>query len=282
MDGPALPFIASVLHPSDFSPASEKAFAHALAVALLWKARLTILHAGTRTVEDWSRYPEVRRTLERWALLESGSERAAVYAELGVRVTKIGVDRSDPVRACDDCVAEEEPDLVVLATEGRNGLARWLRPSTAAVIARRTRAMTLFVPAAGRSIVGAGDGQLALHRILIPVDHEPSARDVLVRATRVAQLMGDRPVEFTLLHVASGSPAAFPALETPEHGAWQWHRETRSGDVAETILAAARDTDLIAMATEGRHGFIDAMRGSTTEQIVRGAPCPVLAVPAWR
>ncbi|HEX2928596.1 MAG TPA: universal stress protein [Candidatus Binatia bacterium] len=34
------------------------------------------------------------------------------------------------------------------------------------------------------------------------------------------------------------------------------------------------------MATEGRHGFVDAVRGSVTEQVVRGAPCPVLAVPA--
>jgi nucleotide-binding universal stress UspA family protein len=34
------------------------------------------------------------------------------------------------------------------------------------------------------------------------------------------------------------------------------------------------------MATEGRQGFVDAVRGSVTERVVRGAPCPVLAVPA--
>jgi nucleotide-binding universal stress UspA family protein len=34
------------------------------------------------------------------------------------------------------------------------------------------------------------------------------------------------------------------------------------------------------MATEGRHGFLDAVRGSTTERVLREAGCPVLAVPA--
>ena len=59
-----------------------------------------------------------------------------------------------------------------------------------------------------------------------------------------------------------------------------WKELQRKGDVAAAILDAATDADLIVMATEGRHGVIDAMRGSVTERVVRGAPCPVLAVPA--
>jgi nucleotide-binding universal stress UspA family protein len=54
----------------------------------------------------------------------------------------------------------------------------------------------------------------------------------------------------------------------------------REGDVVAEILNAAQDADLIVMATEGRQGVIDAMRGSVTERVVRDAPCPVLAVPA--
>ena len=58
----------------------------------------------------------------------------------------------------------------------------------------------------------------------------------------------------------------------------------RSGNVAEEIVALAREkkSDLIVMATEGRDGVLDAFRGSTTEQVLRTAPCPVLAVPAKR
>ena len=45
-------------------------------------------------------------------------------------------------------------------------------------------------------------------------------------------------------------------------------------------LAAERGADLIVMATAGRQGFLDALRGSTTERVLRHAPCPVLAVPS--
>ncbi len=47
------------------------------------------------------------------------------------------------------------------------------------------------------------------------------------------------------------------------------------------IVAAAEDppADLIALSTAGRHGFLDALRGSTTERVLRQARCPVLAVP---
>ena len=44
--------------------------------------------------------------------------------------------------------------------------------------------------------------------------------------------------------------------------------------------AGDRKADLIVMATQGHNGFLDALRGSTTDQVVRRAPCPVLAVPA--
>jgi nucleotide-binding universal stress UspA family protein len=44
-------------------------------------------------------------------------------------------------------------------------------------------------------------------------------------------------------------------------------------------LAAERNVDVIVMATHGR-GFIShAMMGSTTERVLRRAPCPVLVVP---
>jgi nucleotide-binding universal stress UspA family protein len=39
------------------------------------------------------------------------------------------------------------------------------------------------------------------------------------------------------------------------------------------------DADLIVMATAGHQGALDALRGSTTERVVRQATCPVLAVP---
>ena len=40
------------------------------------------------------------------------------------------------------------------------------------------------------------------------------------------------------------------------------------------------DVDLIGMPTAGHHGVFDALRGSTTERVIRHAPCPVFALSA--
>jgi nucleotide-binding universal stress UspA family protein len=44
--------------------------------------------------------------------------------------------------------------------------------------------------------------------------------------------------------------------------------------------ALEEEADLIVMATAGHDGFLDAIRGSTTERVLHGTRCPLLAVPA--
>jgi nucleotide-binding universal stress UspA family protein len=58
--------------------------------------------------------------------------------------------------------------------------------------------------------------------------------------------------------------------------------EHQSGDVVTEIIAAANrlNADMIVMPTAGAKGFFEMFRGSTTQQVLRRAPCPVLAVPA--
>ena len=53
------------------------------------------------------------------------------------------------------------------------------------------------------------------------------------------------------------------------------------GDPYGTILDLAEDEEasLIVMSTHGRSGLPRMMLGSVTERILRGAPCPVLAIP---
>jgi len=270
------PFVESVFHPSDFTEASEVAFAHALAIALIRQTDLAILHAGGSLQENWTRFPAVRRTLERWGLLEPGSPRRAVFEELSVRVTKINAG-GRPLHAALDFVHEEEPDLVVLATEGRDGLASWLQPSTAQRIARRVATMTLFVPAGCRPLVDPKNGHIRLERILLPVADSPSSARASVYAARAAGALGDGSVRITRLHVGDDP---FPTVPLPEGTGWSWHEGRRSGDPVEQIVAAAKAADLVVMATDGRDGFLDIFRGSHTERVVRQLDCPLLSVPS--
>ena len=271
----AIPFVKSIFHPSDFSEASELAFAHALAIALIGETQLVIMHARRGEREDWSQFPAVRKTLARWQVLEAGSLPSEVFQKLAVRVTKVST-QGDPVRASMRQIEKQKPDLVVLATHGRHGLPLWLKPSVAQAIAHRTSAMTLFVRQGCRGIVSLG-GVISLRRILLPVDQKPDPSEVVIRVTHAAEALGDECVEIVLLHV---NGTEFPQFNRPEGEAWVWKELRREGDVVEVILDAAKEVDLIVMATEGRHGIIDAMRGSVTERVVRDTPCPVLAVPA--
>jgi len=269
------PFIESVFHASDFSEAGEVAFAHALAIALVGRASFTMLHAGNRTAENWRKFPAVRQTLTQWGLLAPGSPKRAVFEELSVEVTKIDAQGS-AVKACLHYIEKEEPDLAVFATEGRDGLARWLRPSTAQHIARRTNTISLFVPAGCRPMVSLEDGSLSLHRILVPVDHRPNAARALTYATRAATAFGDPPVRITRLHAGDEMPPA----DLPTDPAWTWSEEQRPGDPVERMIESARDADLVIMATDGRDGPLDIFRGSHTERLVRAIDCPLLAVPS--
>src|SRR4051812_29673600 len=90
------PVIRHVLHPSDFSDASRTAFAHALKAALIAKGRLTLIHMTEDPKSDWSAFPGVRETLERWGILPAGSPREAV-SELGIDIAKIIGHGPDPV-----------------------------------------------------------------------------------------------------------------------------------------------------------------------------------------
>jgi nucleotide-binding universal stress UspA family protein len=60
-----------------------------------------------------------------------------------------------------------------------------------------------------------------------------------------------------------------------------WRQEYREGEVVDELVMAAREhhVDLIAMTTAGHEGILDALRGSVTQQVLRQAPCPLLAVP---
>jgi nucleotide-binding universal stress UspA family protein len=60
------------------------------------------------------------------------------------------------------------------------------------------------------------------------------------------------------------------------------HSEIRQGAVAEMLVAVARqyDAGLIVIGTEGRQGAGPVVVGAVAEQLVRLAPCPVLAVAA--
>jgi nucleotide-binding universal stress UspA family protein len=268
------PIIRHVLHPSDFSDASRAAFAHALKATLVAKGKLTLIHMTEDEKRDWSEFPGVREMLERWDILPPGSSREAV-SELGIDVAKIIGHGPDPVAGVLNYLEEHTADVIVLATH-HHGFD-WLHKSVSEPVARQSRAMTLFVPAETHRFISPDDGSISLRNILIPIAETPSPGPAIAGAARIVRQLKCEEGSFTLLHVGEEEPP----LTTPKVPGWNWRRSLKKGNVIDAILETAKqvEADLIVMSTDGRNGFLDTLRGSHSERVLRQAQCPVLAIP---
>ena len=194
----------------------------------------------------------------------------------GIAVEKITALVADPVAA----TGEYSPGARrrhVLATHQRDGFERWRQPSVAQAIARHAGEVALFVPAGIDGFVSQATGAMQLRRVLVPLAHAPSPPPAVDAAAALAPTAGGGPVAFRLVHVGAD---AGPHVTTPTGPAWTWERQAVAGDPATALARAMQEwsPDLVVMTTEGHHGFMDALRGSTTERVLRAATCPVLAV----
>jgi nucleotide-binding universal stress UspA family protein len=266
--------LKSIFHPSDFSAASEVAFVHALKIALVAKTGLTLLHVEAGPGARWQDFPAVRDTLERWKLLPKGSPKSAV-GQLGIDVGKVLLSSKDPTKACLAFLKKHPIDLIVLAVRQHEGRMRWLEKSVGKPIARGAEQMTLFIPHGVEGFVSRQDGSIWLRNILIPVTRKPRPQPSVEAAARLIRNL-ELPAGFvTLLHV--GPAADAPSVKFPENTDWTWNSLAKGGETAGTILQTATDirADLIVMTTDGPEGFLDGLRGSTSERVLRKANCPV-------
>lgn len=270
--------IGSILHPTDFSDLSGVALAHALRVALAARSQLHLLHITQHEAEGTQAFPQVRRLLVQWGLANADDPPWIVSENLGLVVDSITVRWQDPAQGILGYLDQKPCDLVVFATHGRDGIDRWLHGSVSEMVLRRLAIPALFMTQGARGFVSQINGDIFLRRILIPVDFSPSPHEAVETVLSFVDLMGGGAYALHLLHVGHTVP---PLPAESSNGTPLPPVILRSGNVVDMIVDAAIefDIDLIAMATAGHHGVLDALRGSTTDRVIRHAPCPVLAVP---
>jgi nucleotide-binding universal stress UspA family protein len=267
--------VTNIFHPTDFSPESEVAFAHALKLAVATNSALRIMHVEPQASDAaWQNFPKVRATLARWGVPlpeETGS--------LGLHINKILTYREDPAASILQELKGNPADLIVLTTYQHDGLDRFFGKPVAEPVARESRSRTLFIPAGTTGFVGIEDGAVQLRRILIPIAQTPPPQAAVEAAAALAFALGGHQATFRLLYI--GNEAEMPLVNSPVHEGWTWETSVRSGDVVEQILEAQSEftADLIVMSSEGHQGFLDTLLGSTTEQVIRGARCAVFVIP---
>jgi nucleotide-binding universal stress UspA family protein len=275
--------LREILFPSDLSPESARAFEYARLLAERFQARLVLLHVippgpvgpGIRVPEGRRRATRAaREKLERWA---SG---------LGCRQCVVVAPADSVPRALLRCVRGGAPDLVVMATHGREGLAHAFLGSITESLIRHGRTPVLCVrePAHGVAV--------PFRRILVPTDLSPESRWPFALGATIARGFDSEVLALHVGHVGDGSlvgvtaavesslpsEAALRDFLWPEFAATRVTARVALGSAADQIIQTARaeKADLIVMSTHGHDSLRDRVLGSQTERVVRAAPCPVL------
>lgn len=205
----------------------------------------------------------------------------------------LAAESGDPSSTIVDHALAMSADLLVMGTHGHRGFKRLLLGSVAETVLHDAPCAVLTIPPHGSP---AAD--VSFKHILCPIDFSPSALLAFGFALDLAR-QADGFV--TVLHVvewlAEEEPRASGHFNVPEYRQYltadaderlrrlfayqprQWFVVV-TGRAHREILrtAAAQDTDLIVMGAQGRGGVQLALFGSTTQQVVRSATCPVLTV----
>jgi nucleotide-binding universal stress UspA family protein len=295
-----------ILCPVDFSDFSRRALDHALAVARCYRSTVTALHVvapipvivpgpyyfGSETPPPMALPPVDRVAVAAHVEQFVASEQVpgvsvAVLVEAGSTVYREILAQADRLRS----------DLIVMGTHGRSGFERLFLGSTAEKVLRKARCPVMTVPPNAPDAMPRGP--VPFTRILCAVDFSASSKLALHYAMSLAEESGGA---LTLVHVIEVIPLYYdyspPAVvDVP---AWTGTALTQLRqmvpdrvrsrcavkEVVDTgrpyrkilTLAGESDSDLIVMGVQGRSAADLFFFGSTTQHVVREAPCAVLTL----
>lgn len=291
-----------IICPVDFSESSVRAIAYAAALARWYDAQLSVLHVvptfeSMQVRGDLVEPVRVVTPMPREQVLEEMG-RSLNLAALSPRATPIA-EAGDPQATIVDQALAKKADLIVMGTHGRRGVKRLLLGSVTEAVLREAPCPVLTVPPHAPAAVSE---EVTFKRILCPIDFSPSALQALGFALDLARQADGRVTLFRVVEwLAEEEPRASTHFNVPEYRRYMVDdaqerlrnlvaEESRTWvDIADVVVfgrayreilraAETKPADLIVMGAQGRGGIGLALFGSTTQQVVRGATCPVLTV----
>jgi nucleotide-binding universal stress UspA family protein len=269
--------IEHVLHPTDLSEDSERAFGQARQLAERFGARLTLYHALVSEVDlyDTEASEKARADAAETAVrgrLESLVHEAAAPHD-------IIVERNAAVPVFADVavlsrITQLQPDVTVMATHSRPGASGFFVGTVAEEVVRLSPRPVLVVRK------GARDTAAPYRRILVTTDLSAASQSAFAWSRLLAERFS---AEVIALHVSARPADSERQTEelrqfvAPHHQGVSLLPLVTHGRPWKEITAVAqrREVDLIVMATRGHDSIADEMLGSNTDRVLRSAPCPV-------
>jgi nucleotide-binding universal stress UspA family protein len=272
----------SILHLVDYSAAGRVAFEHALRIAVILSAELTLVltKIADATENDWPHNPPVRKTLKQWNLIKNGNGRDAVLNDLKIAVKKINRSALNPSAALAYHLETHDVDLIVLSHRLKKHLEQPADHNFFLKLLQQTAAQVLFVPENASGFVSSQNGAVSLSHIMVPVVREPNPESAIKDAAALGYAMGSDTVSISLVHV--GDASGVPAVTLPAYAGCAWNQVLREGEAASEInaLAYVLPADLIVMTSRSGNSNGGSHRESVTARVLQKAPCPVLVLAA--
>lgn len=293
-----------ILCPTDLSEASIRSLTYAAAFARWYQARLTVLHVAPTysPIEvpsaGLAEPVQIVFPMSRDEVL-GDMRRVVDAAGAGSADPALSALEGDPARVIVDQAIAIPADLVVMGTHGRSGFERLMIGSIAEKVLRKAPCPVLLVPP---HLTAQAPTEVIFKKILCPIDFSPSALQALGFALNLSrQADGVVIVLHALEWLAEEETRETTHFNVPEYRQYliddarrrlhalvegesqTWSRieeKVVTGRAYREILEVAADsgTDLIVMGAQGRGGLGLTLFGSTTQQVVRAATCPVLTV----
>jgi nucleotide-binding universal stress UspA family protein len=283
------------------SDVSRHTVDHAILMARWYQAKITALHicnpiiipAAELTVAGMVPPP----LLTEDEINEAREEVLECFAGAKPVEVEVVIDGGHPANKILERARALPADLIVIGTHGAGGFEHLVLGSVTEKVLRKAACPVMTVPPHARTT-----SKLPFKRLLCPVDFSDSSLAALEFAFSLAQ-EGD--AELTILHVfdrlAEDEPLTNRPIAAPEYrleleadfakrlhalvpeSVKTWCRPTTRmahGKAYREILGVATEdaSDLIVMGVHGRNALDLMMFGSTTNQVVRRATCPVLTL----
>jgi nucleotide-binding universal stress UspA family protein len=288
--------LQNILVATDFSGCAESAVKYALGMAHRYGSTLHVVHVLPEMPFVESSDPDPRRI--RRSAEQKLANMVASEAFRGIRHTET-IQEGEVAPVLADLGIDESIDLIVLGTQGRSGIGKFLLGSVAEEAFRSALCPVLTIG----PHVTRGAGNAKLQHILYATDFGPESAHGVPYALSLAE---ENHARLTLLHVArepgvampepvAGSlPVIAPEIEVADdkrqlrallpQDIALWHEPeylVDFGPPAETILAvAAQDVDMIVLGVKRPAALTKHLGSGVAYRVVCEAPCPVLTVGA--
>ena len=278
-----------ILVPLDGSEQAEMALPYAIAMAEVFGSEVDVVAVGGEEERKFERL--IRTYLERVT---------AGLAEEAVRAKAVFL-YGNPAEATVDYARKNSVGLIIMATHGRSGVARWVMGSVAGKIVRSSLTPVLLINAKLYRERKASEAKFS--RILVPLDGSSLGAAALPYAEELARKM---KAEIKLLHIplpsyrltgAGELDFSFPEqlIEDMRKAASDYLSQISaevkgkgiavSAEIIEGVAdemrpdyAKEKGVDLVAMSTHGRGGLSRLVFGSVMDKVLHSLEIPILVI----